>query len=95
MTSTKRQALHQQHFGLCRGRQPFMPMPSVMFYIADILQNLLRVVPQFSLHTVQENCDEEQLKHIGQWCYENLSLIIGDDIYFHTEKGVKKLNVFV
>ena len=68
-------------------------MPSVMYYIADILHNLLRVVPQIFLHTVQENCDEEQLKQVGQWCYENLSLIISDDIYLQTEKGVKKLNV--
>jgi hypothetical protein len=64
-----------------------------MYYIADILHNLLRVVPQIFLHTVQENCDEEELKQVGQWCYENLSLIISDDIYLHTEKGVKKLNV--
>jgi hypothetical protein len=65
-----------------------------MYYIADILQNLLGVVPHILLHTVQENCDEEQLKHVGQWCYENLSLTISDDIYLQTEKGVKKFNVF-
>jgi hypothetical protein len=61
-----------------------MPMPSVLFYITNNMHTLLRVVPQFFLHTVQENCDEEQLKKVGQWCYENLSLIIGDDIYLHT-----------
>jgi hypothetical protein len=71
-----------------------MPMPSVLFYIADILHSLLRVVPRIFLHTAQENCDEEQLKEVGQWCYENLSLIISDDIYLQTEKGVKKLNGF-
>jgi hypothetical protein len=58
-----------------------MPMPSVMYYIADILHNLLRVVPQIFLQTVQDNCDEEQLKQVGQWCYENSSLIISNDIY--------------
>jgi hypothetical protein len=39
------------------------------------------VVPQIFLHTVQENLDEEQLKQVGQWRYENLSMIISDDIY--------------
>jgi hypothetical protein len=68
-------------------------MPSVLFYIVDILHNLLRVVPQIFLHTVQENCDEEQLKEVGQWCYENLSLILSDDIYLQIKKGVNKLNV--
>jgi hypothetical protein len=33
------------------------------------------------------------LKEVGQWCYENLSLIKSDDIYLHTKKGVKKLDV--
>jgi hypothetical protein len=46
-----------------------MPMPNVLFYIADIMHNLLRMVPQIFLHTVQESCDEEQLKEVGQWCY--------------------------
>jgi hypothetical protein len=63
-----------------------------MFYIADILHNLLRVVPQIFLHTVPENCDEEQFKEVGQWCYENLSMTISDDIYLQTEKGVRKFN---
>jgi predicted transport protein len=68
-------------------------MPSVLFYIADIMHNLLRVVPQIFLHTAEENCHEKQLKEVGQWCYENLSVIITDDIYLQTEKSVKKLNV--
>jgi hypothetical protein len=62
-----------------------MPMPNIMYYIADVVHNLKRVVPQINLHrvvpqtflhTVQENCDEEQLKQVGQWCYKNSSLII-------------------
>jgi hypothetical protein len=69
-----------------------MPMPSVLLYIGDILHKLLRVVPQTFLHTVQENCGEEKLKKVGQWCYENLSLSISDDIYLQTKKGVKRLN---
>jgi uncharacterized protein YceK len=44
ISKSKRQQLQQQQFGQCRGHQLFMPMPSVMFYIADILHNLLRIV---------------------------------------------------
>jgi hypothetical protein len=51
MSKSKRQQLQQLHFGQCRGRQPFMPMPSVMFYIADIRHSLLKVVPKTFLHT--------------------------------------------
>jgi predicted transport protein len=65
-----------------------MPMPNGMFYIADILHNLLRVVPQIFLPTVQEKCHEEQLKEVGQWCYDNVSLTIKGDIYLQTYKGV-------
>jgi hypothetical protein len=68
-------------------------MPGVMYYIADIMHNLMKVVPPIFLHTIKVNCDEEQLYQVGQWCYEKLSLIISDVIYFHTEKCVKKLNV--
>jgi hypothetical protein len=93
MSKSKRQQLQHQHFSHCRGHQPFMPMPSVMFYIVDILRNLLRLMPQIFLLTLQENCDVEQLKEVGQWCSETLSLIIIDDIYLPTAKGVKNLNV--
>jgi hypothetical protein len=94
MTSSKRQALLQHHFGQCGGRQPFIPMPNIMYYITDTMHNLLRVVPQIFLHTVQENCDGEHLKHVRQWCYEKLSLSISDDIYHQTAKGVKKKQRF-
>jgi hypothetical protein len=50
-------------------------MAGGMYYIADIMHNLLRVVPHAYLHTVHENCDEDQLKQVEQWCYESLSLI--------------------
>jgi hypothetical protein len=69
-----------------------MPMPNILFCIVDILHNLLRVVPEIFLHTVQENYNEEHLKEVGQWCYKNLSPFISDDIYLQTEKGVTKLN---
>jgi hypothetical protein len=52
ISKSKRQQLQQQHFGQCKGRQALLTMPCVMFYIADILLNLLRVLPQISLHTV-------------------------------------------
>jgi hypothetical protein len=35
----------------------------------------------FSYRT--KNCDEEQLKQVRQWCYENSSMIINDDIYLY------------
>jgi hypothetical protein len=63
-------------------------MLNVMYYIADIVHNLLRVVPPIFLHTVQANYDEEQLKEVGQRCYANLSQIRSDDIHLRTEKGV-------
>eukprot|EP00873_Tetraselmis_striata_P029502 jgi/Tetstr1/449766/TSEL_036831.t1 len=93
MSNDKRRKLQQEHWGQCRGRPPYVTLPSVLFYIADILHNLLRVVPQIFLHTVSENCDKEQLQVVGQYCYDHLKLIISEDIYLQTEKGVKKLNV--
>eukprot|EP00873_Tetraselmis_striata_P004163 jgi/Tetstr1/424427/TSEL_001448.t1 len=66
---------------------------AVMYYIADILHNMLRVVPQIFLHTIQEHCTTEKLQEVGQWCYNNLKLVISEDIYLQTEKDVKKLNV--
>jgi hypothetical protein len=71
MSKSKRQQMQQQHFGQCRGRQPSCPCQ--VFYIADILHNLLRVVPQIFLHTMQAKCDKEQLKDVGQWTQENVS----------------------
>jgi hypothetical protein len=56
---SKRQQLQQQHFGQRRGHKPSMPMLSVLFYIADIMHNIPRVVPLTFLNTTQENCDEE------------------------------------
>jgi hypothetical protein len=67
-----------------------MPMLSVPFHIAYILHNLLGVVPQIFLHTVQENCDEEQLKEVGQWCYEKLPQIMSDNIYLQNREGYQE-----
>jgi hypothetical protein len=67
-----------------------MPMPSVMLYIANIQHNLLKVVPQIFLHTVQENCDEDHLKEVRQRCYKNLPMIISDDIYISKPRRVSR-----
>eukprot|EP00873_Tetraselmis_striata_P025875 jgi/Tetstr1/446139/TSEL_033737.t1 len=45
------------------------------------------------MHTVSENCDKKQLQVVGQYCYDHMKLIISEDIYLQTEKGVKKPNV--
>eukprot|EP00873_Tetraselmis_striata_P009492 jgi/Tetstr1/429756/TSEL_001932.t1 len=92
-STNKRQTEQQKHYGQCRGRPPYICLPTVMYYIADILHNMLRVVPQIFLHTIQEHCTAEKLQEVGQWCYDNLKLVISEDIYLQTEKGVKKLNV--
>eukprot|EP00873_Tetraselmis_striata_P022397 jgi/Tetstr1/442661/TSEL_030755.t1 len=92
-STNKRQTEQQKHYGQCRGRPPYICLPTMTYYIADILHNMLRVVPQIFLHTIQEHCTAEKLQEVGQWCYDNLKLVINEDIYLQTEKGVKKLNV--
>eukprot|EP00873_Tetraselmis_striata_P000515 jgi/Tetstr1/420779/TSEL_011856.t1 len=49
--------------------------------------------PPAAEEEAEEHCTAEKLQEVGQWCYDNLKLVISEDIYLQTEKGVKKLNV--
>eukprot|EP00873_Tetraselmis_striata_P037488 jgi/Tetstr1/457752/TSEL_044297.t1 len=75
-------------------------LPCAFFLRDDCYEDVMKSLPTLPQQIdtllaegLMEHCTAEKLQEVGQWCYDNLKLVISEDIYLQTEKGVKKLNV--
>eukprot|EP00873_Tetraselmis_striata_P041613 jgi/Tetstr1/461877/TSEL_006955.t1 len=74
MGTARRRALQQDHFGMCRGRKPYIKLVSILDYIVDILHLMLRVVPQIFEHTISKHCDQDKLIKLVEWMEEKFKV---------------------
>eukprot|EP00873_Tetraselmis_striata_P021408 jgi/Tetstr1/441672/TSEL_029897.t1 len=74
MSVGRRRALQQLHYGMCRGRSPYIMLLDILDYIVDILRLMLRVVPQPFKHTVAKHCDAAKQQALADWAQAELNI---------------------
>eukprot|EP00873_Tetraselmis_striata_P023435 jgi/Tetstr1/443699/TSEL_031689.t1 len=63
----RRRLLQRLHWGICRGRSPYIKLAHILDYVVDILHLMLRVIPQIFMFTVSKHCDTAKLMQLLMW----------------------------
>eukprot|EP00873_Tetraselmis_striata_P000772 jgi/Tetstr1/421036/TSEL_012081.t1 len=74
MSVSRRQQQQQLHYGMCRGRAPYLVLSHILDYSVDILHLMLRVVPQIFKFTFSKHCDAAKQLELVKWVEEHLKV---------------------
>eukprot|EP00873_Tetraselmis_striata_P033401 jgi/Tetstr1/453665/TSEL_040621.t1 len=90
MSVSRRQQLH---YGMCRGRAPYLVLSHILDYIVDILHFMLRVVPQIFKLTVSKHCDAAKQLELVKWVEEHLKVKLSSSKAGQSATGKAKIDL--
>eukprot|EP00873_Tetraselmis_striata_P013373 jgi/Tetstr1/433637/TSEL_000008.t1 len=93
MSVSRRQQLQQLHYGMCRGRAPYLVLSHILDYIVDILHLMLRVVPQIFKFTVSKHCDAAKQLELVKWVEEHLKVKLSSSKAGQSATGKAKIDL--
>eukprot|EP00873_Tetraselmis_striata_P026426 jgi/Tetstr1/446690/TSEL_003629.t1 len=93
MSVSRRQQLQQLHYGMCRGRAPYLVLSHILDYIVEILGFKLRVVPQIFKLTASKHCDAAKQLELVKWVEEHLKVKLSRSKAGQSATGKAKIDL--